>query len=83
MTECKLARRALDQSLNVVESLIRQYCTERGGEYDSLAISAIAEGMYLLHEHDRFEIESGIGRRVIGRFVGHNPTDDSEPTTDD
>jgi hypothetical protein len=39
------------------------------GEYDSLALSAYGDALYLLARAHLFRIKSAIGRRVIGKFV--------------
>jgi hypothetical protein len=70
MSECDLMRRAFNEALSMIASLVQQHCErDAAGQYDSMAISANAEAMEFLAEHGLFEIDVNCGRRVLGRFL--------------
>lgn len=58
--------------LETLQSVLCQACESRGStdteppEYDSMALSAYADGLRLLSKHKLFRIHSETGRRVIG-----------------
>jgi hypothetical protein len=59
----------VDEVLDILADVIAQACGLPDGRLDSMALTAYAEGIRLLHRYKRVVIEDERGRRVIGRFV--------------
>ena len=57
----------ISEEMEVLRWVLAQACRRDDGLYDSMALSAYAEGLRLLAEHGLVEITSEYGRRVIAR----------------
>jgi hypothetical protein len=57
------------ESLEVLEDMVIQFCSDEGGKLDSRAIAACAEALRLLARYDVVVIEHEAGRRVIARWA--------------
>ena len=56
--------------LDTLQGVLSQACwNQLDGEYDSLALSAYADGLRLLAKHNRVTITHEAGRRVIATPV--------------
>jgi hypothetical protein len=72
----KLLAKALDEQerfLDVIADMVKQHCyrgrnASEPNLYDSSALTANAEAMETLAEHDRFIIDRGFGRVICGYF---------------
>jgi hypothetical protein len=62
-------RTQLNEALDALEDVISQACYGSGAddEFDSMALSAYADGLRLLAEHGRVVIVREYGRRVIAK----------------
>jgi len=63
--------RLFDEAVWDLEDCLRQACWNdtRSDTYDSIALSAYAEGLRFLADLGKFKIEQEFARRVIGKFV--------------
>lgn len=69
MDDQTILRRARDEILDALESMVHQHCGDtEDGAIDSLALSANAEAMHVLAKYGRLDIEVECGRRVIARW---------------
>jgi hypothetical protein len=59
----------LTEALDMLADVLAQACGQLDGRLDSMALTAYAEGIRLLHRYERVVIEEERGRRVIARFV--------------
>jgi len=58
------------EAIETIESLVRQHCYERDGEYDTSALRANCEGIDLLIKDGRmYEAHEGHGRRIFAKFT--------------
>jgi hypothetical protein len=55
--------------LDTLADVLGQACGQPDGRLDSLALTAYAEGIRLLHRYQRVVIEEERGRQVVARFV--------------
>lgn len=64
--------RLFDEAVWNLEDCLRQACYDvsHGSDtYDSMALSAYAEGLRFMADLGKFKIENEFARRVIGKFV--------------
>jgi hypothetical protein len=59
----------IEESVEIIEGLVRQHCPERDGEVDSLALTANADALLWLEKHRRFRVDVRSYRRIIGRWA--------------
>lgn len=66
-----MANDKVPEELDILRWVLAQACGDREvtGMYDSMALSAYADGLRLLAKHGLVEITHEVGRRVIARDV--------------
>lgn len=71
MTRAEPEDPRVSELLDHLADVLGQACGQPDGRLDSMALTAYAEAIRLLHRYERVVIEEERGRRVIGRLVDY------------